>query len=209
MRDPEPGVTTDTAPTSRRGARDVILREAAELFATKGYAESGLREIAERAGVGPSTIYHHFGSKEHIYEEIIRRAVDEIAASVRAELAALPPNADVRARFNAAVRGHLYALHAHKPFTSTNAHSRIKVPAAVDAAITRRRRGYANFWRELFAEAERSKALKPGLDIKLLRPLVLETLNRTVAWFDERQGNREKLAMTMTAMFAGIWANDA
>jgi len=198
----------DPTPTERRGARDAILREAAELFATKGYAESGLREIAERAGVRPSTIYHHFGSKEHIYEEIIRRAVDEIIALVQAELATLPPDAGVRARFEAAVRGHLRALHTHKPFTSTNAHSRIRVPAAVDEAITHTRRSYGNFWRELFAEAERTKALKPGLDIKLLRPLVLETLNRTVAWFDERQGHHDKLAATVTTMFAGIWVGE-
>lgn len=190
----------------RRGARDDILREAAELFATKGYAEAGLREIAERAGVRPSTIYHHFGSKEHIYAEIIRRAVDVTAAAVAAELATLPAQAGPRARFEAALRGHLRALHRHKPFTSTNAHARIKVPAEVDATITRTRREYAGIWRELITDAARQNAFKPGLDPNLLRPMVLETLNRTVAWFEPRHGDVDNLATQLATLFSGIWA---
>ena len=198
--------SSGTSGPAAGGARETILREAATLFATKGYAESGLREIADKAGMRASSVYHHFSSKEQIYEEIIRIAVERTAQAVRAELASLPADANVRQRFEAALRGHLHALHSNKPFTSTNAHSRIKLPHEVDAVIGKMRAAYAGFWRALIDEAQAVGALRPGVDPKLLRPLVLESLNRTVGWFDARHGSLESLSATLVTMFAGIWA---
>ena len=124
-----------TAKAPATGGRKNILREAATLFATKGFAESGLREIADMAGVRSSTVYHHFASKEKIYEEIIRIALDSLSAEVTAELQALPADATPRMRVEASIAGHLRALHANKPFTSTNAHSRINLPAEANRII--------------------------------------------------------------------------
>ena len=44
---------------SRESARhrDTILREAAKLFARKGYAAASVREIVEKAGVTKPTMY--------------------------------------------------------------------------------------------------------------------------------------------------------
>ena len=115
---------TATVETAAAGGRETILREAAKLFSSKGFAESGLREIAQMAGIRSSSVYHHFASKERIYEEIIRIAVDAIHASALREIAALPANPSPRQRIEAAIAGHLRALHSNKPFTATHAHSR-------------------------------------------------------------------------------------
>lgn len=190
-------------------ARDTILREAAVLFSTKGFAESGLREIAETAGIRSSTIYYYFPSKDRIYEAIIRVAVDATLASVEREIAALGATASPRLRVEAAVRGHLRALHANKPFTSTNAQSRIALPAEVDAVIRPIRDRYSAFWRGLLEDARKSGGLKPGLDPRMLRPLILGTLNRTVGWFDGRSGTVEALIETTITAFSGIWRESA
>ena len=50
-----------------------ILRAAHELFLTQGYNGSNLRDIAARAEVSMGGIYHHFASKEDIYETLLRR----------------------------------------------------------------------------------------------------------------------------------------
>lgn len=193
-------------PEPAQGGREVILREAARLFSEKGYAESGLREIADMAGVRTSTIYYHFASKEAIYEEIIRLAVDTIHASALAQLAALPAGATPRMRVEAAIAGHLQALHSNKPFTSTNAHSRVKLPQDVDAVIRRVREGYSQFWRGLLDAAQAAGWIRPGLDPRLLRPLILGTLNRTVGCFDLDQGPVETLIATIIQTYSGIWA---
>ncbi|MBC7254392.1 MAG: TetR/AcrR family transcriptional regulator [Actinobacteria bacterium] len=47
--------------------RQSILRGAEELFSVKGYRETTMQEIAERAGVAKGTLYLYFRSKEELY----------------------------------------------------------------------------------------------------------------------------------------------
>jgi len=189
--------------------REIILREAAILFSTKGYAESGLREIAEMAGIRSSTVYYYFASKDRLYEEIIRIAIDAIFDSVNAQLATLPKHATPRMRIEAAIAGHLLALHANKPFTSTNAQSRMKLPEEVNAVIQPMRERYSDFWRDLLDAAAAAGCLQPGLEPRMLRPLLLGTLNRTVGWFDLDAGPIEDLMHTIIIAFSGIWREGA
>ena len=191
------------------GARDTILRVAATLFSTKGYAESGLREIADRAGIRASTVYHHFASKERIYEEIIRLAIDGIADAIDRDLRRLAPDASPRLRIETCIAAHLRALHANQPFTSTNAQSRIKLPAEINLVIGPMRERYSNFWRDMLDEARAAGWIRPELETRMLRPLILGTLNRTVAWFDPARGPLEALVRTMITMLAGIWVEPA
>lgn len=185
--------------------REKILSEAAALFASKGYAESGLREIAEMAGVRSSSVYHHFACKEDIYEAIIRIAIDAISAAVSAELARLPVGATPRMRVEAAIAGHLRALHANKPFTSTSAHSRVSLPEAAGIAVGAIRENYSEVWRALLDDAMAAGAFKPDVEPRILRPLILSTLNRTLGWFDPKKGSVETLTRTVVIMLSGIW----
>ena len=191
------------------GGRDTILKVAATLFSTKGYAESGLREIALQAGIRASTVYHHFASKERIYEEIIRIAIGSISAAIERDLEALPPDATPRMRVETCIAAHLRALHANQPFTSTNAQSRIKLPDQVNLVIRPMREQYSHFWRDMLEETRAAGWFRPEIEIRLLRPLILGTLNRTVGWFDPLQGSVETLIRTLTTMFAGVWVEPA
>jgi AcrR family transcriptional regulator len=47
-------------------SRAVILQAARELFEERGFDKATLRTIAERAGMGASSIYRHFQSKEEL-----------------------------------------------------------------------------------------------------------------------------------------------
>jgi AcrR family transcriptional regulator len=47
-------------------------RQAAlELFSTQGYGATSMRQISEKAGVSLGNLYHHFGSKETIYQQLL------------------------------------------------------------------------------------------------------------------------------------------
>ncbi|MBN1370656.1 MAG: TetR/AcrR family transcriptional regulator [Anaerolineaceae bacterium] len=50
---------------------DNILQAAKSLFLRKGYTAASMREIAEEAGIGKATIYHHFQDKETIFTTLI------------------------------------------------------------------------------------------------------------------------------------------
>lgn len=55
--------------------RERLLRAALELYSTHGLRGTTTPEIAARAEVAEGTIYRHFTSKEHLFNEVYRRAV--------------------------------------------------------------------------------------------------------------------------------------
>jgi len=64
--------------------RDIILREAAALFAARGVAATTVRQIADEAGVLSGSLYHYFQSKEAIAEEIVIGYLDDLRERYRA-----------------------------------------------------------------------------------------------------------------------------
>jgi len=65
---------------SGRARRERILADAMTLFAREGYANTSLREIAERVGVSKSALYHHFASKDALLLGVLEerdRQIDE------------------------------------------------------------------------------------------------------------------------------------
>lgn len=56
---------------SAPGGRERIMKVAEDLFVEKGFAATSMNEIAERAGIAKSLIYHHFPSKKALWLEIV------------------------------------------------------------------------------------------------------------------------------------------
>ncbi|MGW9131853.1 TetR/AcrR family transcriptional regulator [Streptomyces sp. NPDC055681] len=52
--------------------RTELLQIAAEMFAKRGYTQTTVRDIADEAGILSGSLYHHFGSKEEMLDEILR-----------------------------------------------------------------------------------------------------------------------------------------
>ena len=57
-------------------SREKILDVAEALFARRGYSGVGLREVADRVGLGKSSLFHHFRSKAHLYSEVQTRVLE-------------------------------------------------------------------------------------------------------------------------------------
>jgi len=76
------------AKRERKGAeaggevRKRLLSGATDLFASKGYAATTVREIVERAGVTKPVLYYYFRSKEGIYLDLMREPFGRFAALV-------------------------------------------------------------------------------------------------------------------------------
>lgn len=62
---------------SKISSREAILHSAFEVFASKGVAGARVDEIVDKAGLNVRMIYHHFGSKEGLYDEVLRLLVQE------------------------------------------------------------------------------------------------------------------------------------
>lgn len=65
---------------------DIVL-EATKLFAERGYEGASMGDLAERVGLRKASLFHHFPSKDALYETVLEHLLAGIKASI--ETAAL------------------------------------------------------------------------------------------------------------------------
>jgi AcrR family transcriptional regulator len=74
--------TLPTRGTRPRNRRRLILDAAAELFASKGYAQVSMADVADAVAVRPSALYRHFRGKD----DLLYRVVHDMLTAVQADL---------------------------------------------------------------------------------------------------------------------------
>ncbi len=65
-------------------AREVILTEARRIAQAHGYNGMNFRELADRVGIKPASIYHHFASKADLGAAVAKRYWEDAAANLEA-----------------------------------------------------------------------------------------------------------------------------
>lgn len=118
--------------------RDAVLAAACRLFTERGWAATGMREVAADAGVAVETVYANFRSKA----DLLRCAIDvavvgdtaEVPLVDRPEFTVLAEG-DVAARAAAAAR-----LNARINRRTAGLHQALAHAAGADTALTERRR---------------------------------------------------------------------
>lgn len=82
----EPGPLASSGSARRRELLSVAL----QVFASKGYSASTVRDIADAAGILSGSLYHHFRSKDKILDEILRDFLTRLLVRSRAIVAEAP-----------------------------------------------------------------------------------------------------------------------
>lgn len=72
-------------------SNDRILLEALQLFSSKGYDATSVREICEAAGITKPTLYHFYGSKEGVYRALVDGTLEAFHANLVRDLEAKIP----------------------------------------------------------------------------------------------------------------------
>ncbi len=101
------GSSTAVARLGESSSRERILDAAEDLFARRGYAGVGLREVAEEVGLGKSSLFHHFPNKPELYAAVCARILERIDTGVARSLARPGPAAE---RFLGAIDDLVLAL---------------------------------------------------------------------------------------------------
>ncbi|MEV0149463.1 MULTISPECIES: TetR/AcrR family transcriptional regulator [unclassified Nonomuraea] len=104
--------TTKRTPSGERAQRKraAIVRAAHKLFLEQGFG-IGMDHIAAEAGVSKVTVYNHFASKEELFLEVVRDALEQaLGQTMRAMQARLCAEDDLRDTLIATARGWIEGL---------------------------------------------------------------------------------------------------
>lgn len=82
------GAQTKAASRGRVDKRQAILEGAFTVFARQGYAQAGVQEIADEAGVAKPTVYSHLTDKATLFRQALQAAAQ---TTLNERLAALQP----------------------------------------------------------------------------------------------------------------------
>jgi len=201
---------TTPQPSRAEGTRSEILRAAARLFRDRGYQATTLRDIAAIVNMKAGSIYYHFDSKDEILAEVLDLGIERIHHGVRDALAALPAKTPAVEAIELAIRMHLEVLLEYGDFTSAN----IRVYGQIPESARRRndpvRQAYADFWTALLTRARREGAVRRDIGVKMLRLLLVGSLNWTVEWYRPGRGPIEGIAGDVAKLyFEGVLTPEA
>ena len=179
--------------------RDEILRTAAELFASDGYTNTSMREVAAASGILAGSLYHHFESKEAIAVELVEAYHADLVRVVR-EFGSVPvdplPALRAYAQAIAAVSfRHPAALQISVFDAPTTASSSLKTVVHAEPASVDR------LWRTLISAAAAAGAIKDGVDLRILRYVLHRTtLNAGLLWGWQTPAGTQAAAECITAL---------
>lgn len=93
-----------------RSTRDRILAVAEEIISRHGMAGLRLKDVAERVGIQPPSVFTHFDGREAIGDAVARRVLEQIATVLEQ---ALDAGGSTEARLRRSVRAVAGHLHDH------------------------------------------------------------------------------------------------
>lgn len=159
------------------GAR--IGEAAVCLFAARGYAATGIRDVAEDAGVTTAALYHHMGSKQDLLVTIMRDTMHELIASARKALAEADGPAD---RLAALARAHVM-YNGQNLLAANVSDSEIRsLDTPNRGRIVKLRDAYEELWAKVISDGVRDGAFAIR-DQKLFRLSVIQMCNGISYWY--------------------------
>lgn len=161
------------------GPTAVRVREAAlDLFAERGYHGTGIRQLAEHAGVSSATLYHYMGTKEELLVALMREALERLVGLAER----LGQTPDPLERLAALVRMHVRE-HAERPRETRVVDDQIAVLGeSARREVVALRDRYEDVWRRCLEDAAATGRV-PDVDLGLQRRALLEMCTGVAHWY--------------------------
>jgi len=182
--------------------RQLLLSTAARLFSRHGYAAVSLRQIAAEAGVTTGSLYHYFGHKDQIVEEILDAGHKQVHAEVARAIVAVGPSARKAEKVVVGIRAHLAAVHEMDSFPAANIRIFAHVPPEIRAAVLPSRKAYEQYWTELLASG-RGIGQKSRVDVYQLTMFFFGAANWTLEWYREGRDSLDDIANNLAIALLG------
>jgi AcrR family transcriptional regulator len=158
--------------------RSELTREAARLFAEKGYHGTSIGELAQALGVQKGSLYAHIKSKQDLLYETMRDG----AAAFHAALDAIPDELPAVEKIRLALRGHLRVVADQLDVATVFVREWRYLEGARREEILNERRRYEERVRGLFREGRELGELRTDLDDASAALLALSAANWAYTW---------------------------
>jgi len=155
-----------------------ILRAAGRQFRSRGFVETGMRDIAEAAELSPANLYNYFQGKHEILFFCHDSSLDRMLAALeKARRAKTSAAAKLRTVIVSHLRCLLDEIEGSAAHLLTNA-----LPPRQQRYLLAKRDRYELGVRNLIASGMRNGEFVPG-DAALMARAILGALNWSVQWF--------------------------
>ena len=158
--------------------RSELTRQAARLFAQKGYHGTSIGDIAGALGVQKGSLYSHISSKEDLLYETMRDG----AAAFHAALDAIPEELPATEKIRLALRGHLRVVAEQLDVATVFVQEWRYLEGERRDEIVAERRRYEERIRDLFREGRELSELRADLDEVAAALLLLSAANWAYTW---------------------------
>src|SRR6187399_3733607 len=158
--------------------RKELTRQAARLFAQKGYHGTSMGDLAQAMGVQKGSLYSLTDSKQELLYETMR----EGAAAFHAGLDALPDDAPAAERIRLALRAHLRVVAEQLDVATVFIREWRYLEGERREEFLAERRRYEERFRSLFREGRELGELRADLDDATAALLALSAANWAYTW---------------------------
>jgi TetR/AcrR family transcriptional regulator, cholesterol catabolism regulator len=172
-----------------------LTREAARLFAERGFHGTSMDALAQALGVQKGSLYSLTGSKQELLFETMR----EGARAFHAALDQVPEDAPAPERVRLALRGHLRVVSEQIDVATVFTREWRYLEGEHRETILAERRRYEERWRALFTEGLEKGGLRTDLDVGAAVLLVLSAANWAYTWLTPDR-DTDELADRFTAI---------
>jgi TetR/AcrR family transcriptional regulator, cholesterol catabolism regulator len=158
--------------------RDELTRQAARLFAERGYHGTSVDQLAKAMGVQKGSLYAHMASKQ----ELLYATMREGAAAFHGALDAIDERLPPTERIRLALRAHLRVVADQLDVATVFVREWRYLEGERRDEIVAERRRYEERFRALFREGRELGELRTDLDEGAAALLVLSALNWAYTW---------------------------
>jgi TetR/AcrR family transcriptional regulator, cholesterol catabolism regulator len=158
--------------------RSELTRQAARLFAERGYHGTSIDQLAKAMGVQKGSLYAHIASKH----ELLYETMQEGAAAFHGALDAIDETLPATEKIRLALRAHLRVVAEQLDVATVFVREWRYLEGEHRDEIVAERRRYEERWRALFREGRELGLLRTDLDDAAAALLALSALNWAYTW---------------------------